>query len=301
LDLTQLNDNFGIPGILVFRATVSGLIHADITTPRATATVYLQGAHVTAWQPKGQGPAIFVSRKSDFAPGKPIRGGVPIAFPWFAARHDGKTGPSHGFARIQDWTLAFAALAGEDLHMTFMLGSTEMSRNLGYDHFRLAFQLTIGRTLTMELTVVNDAPTPLVFEEALHTYYGVSDIHEISVVGLEGVTYLDKNDSLRSKQQQGVITITEPTDRVYLNTTGTCFLQDAGSKRRIRVVKTGSNTTVVWNPWESGAAKLPDMDPTEWHEFIAIETVNAAANAVALSPGNTHVMRAHVSVEELNV
>lgn len=300
MDLTQLNDNFGIPGILVFRATVSGLTHADITTPHATATVYLQGAHVTAWQPKGQGPAIFVSRKSDFAPGKPIRGGVPIAFPWFAARHDGKTGPSHGFARIQDWTLAFAALAGEDLHMTFTLGSTEMSRGLGYDHFRLAFQVTIGRTLTMELTVVNDAPTPLVFEEALHTYYAVSDIHEISVVGLEGVTYLDKNDGLRSKQQQGPITITEPTDRVYLNTTGTCLLQDAGNKRRIRVVKAGSNTTVVWNPWESGAAKLPDMDPTEWHEFIAIETVNAATNAVSLSPGNTHVMRAHISVEDLN-
>ncbi len=301
MDLTQLNDNFGIPGILVFRATVNGLIHADITTPYATATVYLQGAHVTAWQPKGQAPAIFVSRKSDFALGKPIRGGVPIAFPWFAARHDGKTGPSHGFARIQDWTLAFAALAGDDLHMTFTLGSTEMSRGLGYDHFRLGFQLTIGRTLTMELTVVNDAPTPLVFEEALHTYYAVSDIHEISVVGLEGVTYLDKNDGLRSKQQQGVITITEPTDSVYMNTTGTCLLQDAGSKRRIRVVKAGSNTTVVWNPWESGAAKLPDMDPTEWHEFIAIETVNAATNAVALSPGNTHVMRAHISVEELNV
>ena len=98
LDIAHLNEHFGIPGVLAFHATVSGLIYAGITSPLATATVYLQGAHVTAWQPKGQQPAIFVSRKSDFLPGKPIRGGVPIAFPWFAARHDGKTGPSHGFA-----------------------------------------------------------------------------------------------------------------------------------------------------------------------------------------------------------
>jgi glucose-6-phosphate 1-epimerase len=258
----------------------------------------LQGAHVAAWQPKGQQPAIFVSRKSDYAPGKPIRGGVPIAFPWFAARHDGKTGPSHGFARIQDWTLAFAALAGDDLHMTFTLGPTEISRNLGYDNFRLAYQLTIGRTLTMQLTVVNDGAVPLVFEEALHTYYAVSDIHEVSVTGLEGATYLDKTDNLQSKVQHGAITITEPTDRVYLSTTSTCVLHDAGSKRRVTVAKTGSNTTVVWNPWESGALKLPDLDPTEWHEFIAVETVNAAVNAVTLAPGAKHVMEAHVTVED---
>jgi len=254
---------------------------------------------VAAWQPKGQQPVIFVSRKSDFAPGKPIRGGVPIAFPWFATRHDGKTGPSHGFARIQDWTLAFAALAGDDLHMTFTLGPTEISRNLGYDQFRLAYQLTIGRTLTMQLTVVNDADAPLVFEEALHTYYAIADIHEVSVTGLEGVTYLDKNDNLQSKVQHGAITITEPTDRVYLSTATTCVLHDAGSKRHITVAKTGSNTTVVWNPWESGAPKLPDLDPTEWHEFIAVETVNAAVNSVTLAPGAKHVMQAHVTVEDV--
>jgi len=299
MDLNQLNGHFGIPDILAFHTTASGLIYGDITAPRATATVYLQGAHLTAWQPRGQQPAIFLSRKSDFAPGEPIRGGVPIAFPWFATRHDGKTGPSHGFARIQDWTLAFAAMAGDDLHLTFTLGPTEISRGLGYDNFRLAYELTIGRSLTMQLTVVNDATAPLVFEEALHTYYAVADIHEVTVDGLEGVTYLDKNDNLQAKVQHGAIVITEPTDRVYLNTTSTCIIHDTGNKRSITVAKTGSNTTVIWNPWESGALKLPDLDPTEWHEFIAIETVNAAANAVILAPGAKHVMQAHISVEDV--
>jgi glucose-6-phosphate 1-epimerase len=298
LDLAQLNEHFAIPGVLSFHATASGLTYASITSAHATATVYLQGAHLAAWQPSAQRPVIFLSRKSDFFPGKPIRGGVPIAFPWFANRHDGNPGPSHGFARLQDWTLAFAAMAGDDLHLTFTLAPTELSRSLGFDNFRLAYQLIIGRTLTMQLTVANDAPIPLVFEEALHTYYAITDIHEITVSGLEGVTYLDKVDEFKSKVQQGPITITQQTDRVYLNTTGTCIVHDTPGKRRIHVGKTGSNTTVVWNPWETGAQKIPDLDPSEWHEFVAVETVNAAANTITLAPKATHVMQAHVTVED---
>jgi glucose-6-phosphate 1-epimerase len=299
LDLNQLNEHFAIPGVLSFHATASGLAYASVTAPNATATVYLQGAHLSAWQPNGQKPVLFLSRKSDLLPGKPIRGGVPIAFPWFANRHDGKPGPSHGFARVQEWTLAFAAMAGDDLHLTFTLAPTEMSRTFGFDNFRLAYQLTIGRTLTMQLTVANDASTPLVFEEALHTYYAVTDIHEITVTGLEGVTYLDKVDNFKPKVQQGAITITEQTDRVYLNTTGTCIIHDTPGKRRIHIEKTGSSTTVVWNPWENGAQKLADLDPTEWHEFVAVETVNAAANTITLAPKATHVVQAHITVEDI--
>jgi glucose-6-phosphate 1-epimerase len=299
LDLNLLNEHFAIPGVLSFHATASGLAYASVTAPNATATVYLQGAHLSAWQPNGQKSVLFLSRKSDLLPGKPIRGGVPIAFPWFANRHDGKTGPSHGFARVQDWTLAFAAMAGDDLHLTFTLAPTEMSRTFGFDNFRLVYQLTIGRTLTMHLTVANDASTPLVFEEALHTYYAITDIHEITVTGLEGVTYLDKVDNFKPKVQQGAITITEQTDRVYLNTTGACIIHDTLGKRLIHVEKTGSNTTVVWNPWETGAQKLADLDPTEWHEFVAVETVNAAANTITLAPKATHVMQAHITVEDI--
>jgi glucose-6-phosphate 1-epimerase len=299
IDINQLKEHFGISGVLDFHATASGLVYARVTTPRATATVYIQGAHLAAWQPKGQQPAIFISRKSDLAPGKAIRGGVPIAFPWFATRHDGKPGPSHGFARIQDWTLAFAAMAGDELHLTFTLGPTEISRNLGYDNFRLAYELIIGRTLTMQLTVANDAAAPLVFEEALHTYYAVADIHEATVDGLDGVTYVDKTDKFQLKVQRGAVAISEPSDRVYFNTESTCVLHDTGGKRRVTIAKTGSNTTVVWNPWESGAAKLPDLDPTEWHEYIAVETANAAVNAITLAPGATHVMQAHVTVEDV--
>jgi glucose-6-phosphate 1-epimerase len=297
MDIAQLNEHFAIPGVLAFHATPSGLGYAEICTPHAEATVFLQGAHLAHWKPEGQQPVLFLSRRSDLVPGKAIRGGLPIAFPWFAARHDGKTGPSHGFARIQNWTLAFAALAGDDLHLTFTLGPSELSRSLGYDHFRLVYQLSIGRTLTVKLTVANDADTPLVFEEAMHTYYSIADIYEARVTGLEGTGYLDKMEKMREIVQEGAIAITGPTDRVYLNTAATCVLHDATGRRRITVAKANSNTTVIWNPWESGALKLMDLAPNDWRVFLAIETVNAAANEVTLAPGTTHTMQAHITIE----
>lgn len=293
--ITSLTEHFAIPDVLSFHQTANGLIYADVTTPHATATVYLQGAHLTAWQPTGEQPVLFVSRKSDFEPGKPIRGGVPIAFPWFANRHDGKTGPSHGFARIQNWTLAFAALAGYDLHLTFTLSPTEMSRELGYDNFRLAYQLTIGRTLTMQLAVANDAPAPLLFEEALHTYYSVGDVHKVTVTGLEPTPFIDKTDNMREKPAaHAPLTFTGPTDRVYPDTEATCVLHDAASRRRITVAKTNSHTTVVFNPWKA----MADLGSDQWHEMLCVETVNAAANTVTLAPGTTHTMQAHISVEK---
>ncbi|MDE3105028.1 MAG: D-hexose-6-phosphate mutarotase [Acidobacteriota bacterium] len=301
MTVAELNEHFGIGGVLEFHQHPGGLVYAQVTTPAATATVYLQGAHLTAWQPTGEAPVIFLSRKSDLEPGKPIRGGVPLAFPWFATdskqdRVDGKPGPSHGFARIQDWTVAFAALAGDDLHLTMTLGPTAMSSHMGFDNFRLVHELVIGRELVMRLTVANDSAAPLEFEEAMHTYFSVVDVHEVSVTGLEPTAFIDKTDNFKLKPALGApLRFTGFTDRVYANTTATCVLHDEAGRRRIVNEKTNSNTTVVFNPWR----ELPDMAADEWHEMLCVETVNAGANRITLEPGHTHTMAAHIRTEKV--
>ncbi len=293
LDLLQ--EQFSIPGVLAFHRLPSGLIYADVATADATATIFMQGAHLTAWQPAGEQAVLFLSRKSDLVPGKPIRGGVPIAFPWFAARHDGRSGPAHGFARTQEWTLAFAALATGDLHLTFKLAPTAMSRDLGYDDFRVAYQLVIGRTLTMRFTVANDGAQPLVFEEALHTYFSVGDVQKARVTGLEPTPYKDKTDDMREKPaEHGPVSFARETDRAYFNTAADCIIDDGAGGRRIVVAKKNSDTTVVWNPWK----ELPDMGPDEWRHMLCVETVNGGVNAITLAPGKTHTMQAHISVEK---
>jgi len=157
MDVATLNEKFGIHGVLSFEKTASGLVAAHVTTPAAEATIYTQGAHLTHWKPTGQAPAIFLSAKSDMAPGKPIRGGVPVVFPWFSQRHDGKTGPMHGFARTTVWELAAAMMSGADLHLMWTLLPDEVSRGLGFDHFKVVYRMVIGKSLTLEMTVANDS------------------------------------------------------------------------------------------------------------------------------------------------
>jgi len=314
LNQEELQMKFDIPGILTFKPAQGGLVAAQVTSPTAEATIYVQGAHLTHWKPAGQAPGIFTSAKSDFAAGKPIRGGVPVIFPWFSERHDGKTGPMHGFARISDWELAFAAMSGDDLHLVWTLEPNDLSRNLGFDHFKVSYRMTIGHKLTLELTVANDSGNggkttpeemerngaPLVFEEAFHTYYAVADARQVTIDGLGNTDYIDKVDNFKHKHQdEAVLHLTGRTDRPYLNTTATCVLHDPAGKRKITVAKTGSNSTVVWNPWDELCAKMPDMTPDSWLHMTCIETANVGDNTITLKPGSTHSMKTEISIEAL--
>ena len=304
MDLQTLSDNFAIPGVLTFSQTEQGLLRANITTPACTAELYLQGAHLTQWQPAGQQPVLFLSERSFFTPGKAIRGGIPIIFPWFGARtatpdNPRTDGPSHGFARTAEWTLAFAALAGDDLHLTLTLGPSDASRSLGYDQFALVYEITLGAELHLQLTVNNQGSKPLHFEEALHTYFSIGDAQQVSIIGLSDTEYLDKTDHFKKKHQTDpLLKLTGETDRPYLSTTVPVNIDDPVLKRRITVDKANSQTTVVWNPWSTLTATLPDMSPDCWLTMVCVETANVGPNAITLASGEHHTMEAHLYVQE---
>lgn len=298
MDIATLNENFGIPGVLVFEQH-GELARAVVTTAAASATIYLQGAHLAEWRPAGEQPVLFLSAASDFKKGKAIRGGVPVIFPWFGPRHDGRPGSAHGFARTEEWEFGFAALSGDELHLSFLLAPGEASRALGFDHFRVAYHLVIGRTLAMNLTVASDAEAPLVYEEALHSYFAVGDIRETSVTGLDTVEYSDKRDGGAFKvQADDPLVLTRDTDRIYLNTESACVIDDKVNSRRIVVAKSNSATTIVWNPWAELTAKMADMEPDGWQRMICIESANSGDAAITLAQGEVHHMRCAISVEK---
>lgn len=300
--LDELNASFAIPGILSFDEH-GDLIRARITTPACTGELYLQGAHVTAWQPANEQPVLFLSEKSAFASSKAIRGGIPIIFPWFGSRtatleSPRIDGPSHGFARTQTWKLDFGAYAADELHLSLSLEPTELSRSLGFDKFLLAYQVTFGRKLRLRLSVANDGDKPLRIEEALHTYLRVGDVEQAKVHGLFETEYLDKTDNFaRKTQTEPVLTLTSLTDRPYLNTTSPIVVDDPVLHRRITVTKGNSNTTVVWNPWAN--AGLADMPEDGWRHMLCVESANAAENALKLQPHEAHVMETTLFVEAL--
>ncbi len=306
----QLTADFGLPELLTFDEPHPGMPRLGVRTPACTAELYLPGAHLTAWQPAGQQPVLFLSEKSNFAPGKAIRGGIPVVFPWFAAADTSPvpTPPgagSHGFARTSPWTLRFAALAGDDLHLSLTLDqtegtpATEAMRKAGFSGFGLALEVILGHTLTLRLSVANSGEKPLFFEEALHAYLAVGDSEHVTVEGLAGTEYLDKTENFaRHTQTDRELRFRGETDRPYLNTTAPLTLHDPVLGRRLRLIRANSRTAVTWNPGPALTAKLPDLLPDAWRNFVCLETANVAENALTLQPGEAQTMEMHLAVEQ---
>jgi glucose-6-phosphate 1-epimerase len=281
-----------------FEKGPGGLERLVLSASEGEAVVYLLGAHVAHFQPKGERPVLWMSAESRFEAGKPIRGGVPICFPWFGTKAGEPEAPVHGFARVLSWTTS-TVTRKVDGRLTAVLDLTsDAAARGGFPReLSLSLAVSVGRTLRMELTARNTDSAPATFEEALHSYFAVSDIRQIRIRGLEGVAYVDKTAAMARKPgESDPIAIAAETDRVYLGTKGTVTIEDAGWKRRIIVSKTGSATTVVWNPWIAKAKAMPDFGDDEWPGMICVETANAMDDAITLAPGATHVMTATVEV-----
>ncbi|ODV04020.1 MAG: dihydroxy-acid dehydratase [Thiobacillus sp. SCN 63-57] len=296
---------FAIPGQLSFRVGAGGLTYADIDNHGGRATICLQGAHVVSFRPKSQhAPVVWVSDAAKFAPGKSIRGGAPVCWPWFGA-HDTESGyPAHGFARTVPWTVTGSRKRNDaKTEITLQLVENDQTRAQWPHATRLALTVIVGDKLEMHLATTNTGAAPVKIGEALHTYFHISDIGAVQVGGLEGATFHDKVDNFATKKQSGAIAFNGEVDRVYVNTPADCVIVDAGLKRRIRIAKTGSQSTIVWTPWTEKAEKMGDMGKGKsgagWREMVCVESANAMDNVVTVAPGETHTMSVTYSVEAM--
>ena len=286
-----------IPGRVRLQEGNGELLKVEIDTDFSEAELYLQGAHITEFSRKGEAPLLFTSHFSRFEKQQAIRGGVPVIFPWFAAR-EGE--PFHGFARISQWRLnEVTALPAGGVSLRLALGPVSAAAT--WPPFTLNYVVTVTDTLRLELIATNtSADQQLSFEDCLHTYFHVGDIHGIKVQGLKGVTYLDKVDSFAAKvEQNDAISITGETDRVYQDTTSTVEISDPTLKRRIRVEKAGSASTVLWNPWIGRAQQMPDFGNEEYLKMVCVESGNVGKNRVILPPGKSHVLSVVLSSHPL--
>jgi len=271
-----------------------GLPCVRVATPLCTGEVYLLGATVTQWAPAGADPVLFLSQRSRFEAGVPIRGGAPLCAPWFGAGRSKDKTPAHGYFRTSPWTLTSAADAGGTVTLTFTLGPGAAPD--GEDgSVSATYVVTMGSELDLALTV-RAGSADLDMEEAIHTYFRVSDISQVKLDGLDGSRYVDKAPGGRAvNAQSGQVALMRETDRVYAHE-GTTTILDPGAGRTITVTKEGSASTVVWNPWESKAAGIADLGDGEWREMVCVETANALRSAVVVPAGQSHLMRQHVTV-----
>lgn len=262
------------------------------------AEIYFQGAHVTAWRPTGGEPVIWLSGASNYSPGAPIRGGIPICFPWFGPNALDPSAPLHGFARLHAWEIVEADEVGDDVSLTFRLSDSEDTRASAWPFaFEATYRVVVGTTLQLSLEIVNRSSAAVTYEEALHTYFSVGDVRDIAVRGLSGARYQDRVLGVGSVQE-GVepLRIEQETDRMYSDSAGTVTIEDTRGDRVIRIRKERSGATVVWNPWIEKSKAMADFGDDEWVETVCVEPCNAGSTAVRLDPGARHRMAATIDV-----
>lgn len=289
MSTTYWQKRMEIPGRVSFSEGNGDLPRIEIKTPHSSGEIYLNGATVTHFQRNGEAPILFLSQFSRWAAGQPIRGGVPICFPWFGAREGS---PQHGFARTTAWDLK------EITQMTNGGISVRLSLPESADSslcppFKADYVVTFDKQLTLELLIKNtSADQDFSFENCLHTYFTVGDIGAISLTGLKGATYLDKVENFTRKQEtQQNLKISQETDRAYVDTQSTVEIHDSKLQRRIVVEKEGSQSTVVWNPWVAKAQQMPDFGNEEYLGMVCVESGNVADNRLALPAGKTALLK----------
>jgi glucose-6-phosphate 1-epimerase len=280
-----------------------GLQYLEIDNPLASGRISLQGGQVIAWQPKFlDQPVLWLSSNARFVKGRSIRGGVPICWPWFGAHPTDSTFCPHGFARVIPWRVMDidATPTGATRIILEMQDTPEAQRQLSYP-YNLTLTITIGRRLRVEMATVNKADHPFVIGEAFHTYLNISDIANVSIVGMQDCVYADKILKYERNVEHNDLTFDGGEfDRVYIHHSSDCSVHDVGYNRIIHVSKSGSDTTVVWNPGADKAGQMADMGANdEWRKTICVETTNALDNMVVINPGRTHVISAEYSIETL--
>ena len=300
-DLVILNERYAIPGHLHFASGPGGLTVAEIANRAGRARVALHGAHVLEFQPQGARPVLWLSGQSWFCADKPIRGGIPVCWPWFGAHPSDPSLPAHGFARLSPWQVERTWAEGDGLTgLRLALKDSETTRRL-WDHaFDLALEVTVGTELDLALVLRNPGPTPLTVSAALHTYFAVGEVTRVRVLGFDGCPTLNTVGGANTRGiQAGPITVNAETDLVIQNCAGEAVIEDESWQRRLRLRKQGSNSAVVWNPWIAKAKRMPDFGDDEYPGMLCVETTNAREDARTVGPGATHRLQATLGVAPL--
>jgi len=260
----------------------------EIAHPTCTARVALHGAHVMSWKPVDEEEVLYLSPDAVFKDGKAIRGGIPVCWPWFNKHPADPEQPSHGLVRGRFWKLLDAAEDASGVTLRFGVRDGIWNAEV---------TVRAGEELEIVLESKNVSEVPIVVSGALHTYLGVSDIAQVRMVGLDGCAYLDTVGEPEMRKQKGDVTFDGEVDRIYESSSRILLVDDL-SGRTILIEKSGSPSTVVWNPWIEKAAALGDLPDEDYRKFCCIEAAIANDRAEIVMPGGSHTLMTRISVEE---
>lgn len=268
-----------VPSISISES--NGLSFLNVNNEFASAKISLFGGHVLSFVPALDGKdRLWVSPHAYLNGERPIRGGIPICWPWFANDHGKEAGelPSHGFLRTQVWQLAESS---EDESGTTLALTPSFTRAEGFEHdCNVVLRIHVGASLRVAIETENTGVAPFSFNTALHTYFHVNHIKDTELVGITG-EYKDKLDDWAVKPTPEPYTIDAETDRIHLSAVKQATIS-VDSTEFTDVISEGNDSLVVWNPLQ-GAASISDMDPFGYKHMLCVES--SVTKGLKLEPG----------------
>ena len=269
-----------------------------ISTPFSKAAISLFGGHVLSYVPRGFDDVLWVSPISKRPP-DPIRGGIPVCWPYFAKQGQPPDAPQHGLARTLQWQVTHAQ-QNPDGEIVLAMAPPLLAEV----PMNLLMTLRIGRELGQALTTVNLSGDTLRFTQALHTYFKVADANRVTVTGLDGLTYADKFDDFNEHRHSGnwdLHDVRDPgrSDRIYMNAGNRFELIDPAGQRKITLTTAGSKTLVVWNPGAEFIKTFADLPPQGWKQYVCLEAANCGPDVIELGADDSHVLQQTISCAAL--
>lgn len=279
-----------------------------------TAEIALQGAQINRFKPKNKDDLLFTSEANTYSKGSPLRGGIPICWPWFGdldknpaslqkqlkatktIRTTKTTGiesirsaPAHGFVRDRDWGITAIECLPEFSRITFNYKNSKTDPLWPFEA-ELFYTVEVGDSLTASLTVNNNDSQIFEYSQALHSYFSIKDIQQTIITSFNKLAYTDALAGWVKKQQNGDIRFAGEVDRIYHAAPNPIELIDQVDATVISIQSSGASSTIVWNPWVEKAKSLSQFNDADFKRMVCIESANTLDGSIRLKPGEAHTL-----------
>jgi glucose-6-phosphate 1-epimerase len=297
-DIAALNERFAVTGAVRFGEGNAEMTKLEMRFNEARLELYLQGAHITRYQPIAGVEVLWMSDTASYSPAKALRGGIPLCWPWFGADTENPDRPQHGYARTSDFSVVSTLADEQATSIVLTLDPAQAPYPDWHNRLGLEFEIRLSDTLWMEMRSHNLSDSPLTLSNALHSYFSISSRSQVAIPAVTRLTYLDKLQNYLPQQQASALSINGEVDRVYQAPPATIDLLDPGKGINTSIRSWGNNNLVIWNPGEQKAQLMADFDDDGYEQMICIEPANALEQSITLLPGACHRLGQLIKIDE---
>lgn len=274
MTIDQLNTRYGAPGRIVFRPGHAGHPNVVLANKYGTAEIALCGGYVVSYRPTGHSEVLFFNRDRDYNRGEGVHGGIPVCWPQFGNRAiDGMK--QHGFARFMVFEVRGSVYSEDMTEITIGLRSSPDTKALWPHDFDLEYRISVSMKLNLKLVTKNTGTAPFAFTAGFHPYFLVRNRADVSVRGVDGLSYVDGRD-MSDKVFAGDFAATDSSDHIVTlkpEPKHEFALLDPGLKRAIGIVFFRGERLVIWNPGPEGIGGFADLGAEDWKRFLCVEPV----------------------------